>query len=781
MALSLFGRGPSRPGTGPILQVDTLDVHFGRAHVLQGVSLSLDRGVLAVVGRNGMGKSTLCNAITGLVPAAGAIRFAGQDILGLPPNRITNLGIGYVPQGRRVWPSLTVDEHLRLAQRSGGRGPWTVARIYQLFPRLAERKKNGGGQLSGGEQQMLAIGRALLFEPRLLVMDEPTEGLAPVIVDQVVDMLKTLTGEGEISVLLIEQNLGVAIDVADTVGVMVNGRIARMMSAAELGANRELQHQRLGVRAGEEADEELAPPAAEEGAPEQRIYTIRRAGDDAPAPGEPAPADARAVRGFTRWNAADPQAPLVDRPVVDRLVGDRPAVGPRDALIEGRGDKGEALPSFKGSSAALSASAAEGRVLEFPVSTTERRAAYVAGTFDTKGRELLYLRDCLEKLGLRTVTVDLATSGRPSSATVHPREVARHHPGGERAVFTDDRGSAVSQMAVAFARFIEKRRDVGGLISAGGSGGTSLATAAMRRLPIGVPKVMVSTVASGDVKPYVGPSDIMMMYSVTDVSGINRISQRVLGNAAHALAGMMVYAPRPDRVVDTRPAVALTMFGLTTPCVQAITKVLEESYDCLVFHATGTGGQSMEKLVESGMIAGVLDITTTEVADELVGGVLTAGPERMDAIIRARVPYVGSCGALDMVNFWAMETVPARFRDRKLYKHNDNVTLMRTTAEECGRIGRFIVDKLNRMEGPVRFLIPDGGVSGLDAPDKPFWDPAADKALFDAIATNFRAGSNRKLIRVPHNINDPEFAAAAVTAFEDVIRQAAAGGLARRR
>jgi uncharacterized protein (UPF0261 family)/ABC-type branched-subunit amino acid transport system ATPase component len=777
MRLSLFGQGPSRPSTGPILQIENLDVHFGRAHVLQGVSLSLDHGVLAVVGRNGMGKSTLCNAITGLVPASGVIRFGGQDILGLPPNRITNLGIGYVPQGRRVWPSLTVDEHLRLAQRSGGRGPWTVARIYQLFPHLAERKKNGGGQLSGGEQQMLAIGRALLFDPRLLVMDEPTEGLAPVIVDQVVDMLKTLTGEGEISVLLIEQNLGVAIDVADMVGVMVNGRIARMMSAAELGANRELQHQLLGVRAADEngLDEEAAPAPATESATEQRIYTIRRAGDDGSAPGEPAAADPRAVRGFTRWNAADPQAPLVDRPVVDR-----PAVGPRDALIDGRGDKGEAVPSFQSSSAALSASAAEGRVLEFPVATTERRAAYVAGTFDTKGRELLYLRDCLEKLGLRTVTVDLATSGRPSSATVHPREVARHHPKGERAVFTDDRGSAVSQMALAFAHFIERRRDVGGLISAGGSGGTSLATAAMRRLPIGVPKVMVSTVASGDVKPYVGPSDIMMMYSVTDVSGINRISQRVLGNAAHALAGMMVYAPRPDRVADTRPAAALTMFGLTTPCVQAITKVLEETYDCLVFHATGTGGQSMEKLVDSGLIAGVLDITTTEIADELVGGVLTAGPDRMEAIIRSRVPYVGSCGALDMVNFWAMETVPARFRDRKLYKHNDNVTLMRTTVEECGRIGRFIVDKLNRMEGPVRFLIPDGGVSGIDAPDKPFWDPAADKALFDAIATNFRSGSNRKLIRVAHHINDPEFAAAALAAFDDVIRQAA-GGVARRR
>src|SRR5262245_14006617 len=752
----------------PLLQVDRLDVHFGRAHVLQGVSRPMTRGVLAIVGRNGMGKSTLCNAITGLVPASGTVRFAGQDILGLPPNRITNLGIGYVPQGRRVWPSLTVDEHLRLAERSRGKGRWTVSRIYELFPRLADRRRNGGGQLSGGEQQMLAIARALLLDPKLLVMDEPTEGLAPVIVDQLVEMLKTLTGEGEISVLLIEQNIGVAIDVADMVGVMVNGRIARFLSAAELGADVDLQHQLLGVRASDEDQiEEATAPAASE-AEASVVYTIRRAGDGPAAQAAP---DGRAVRGFTRWNAADPQAPVADRPVA----------APRDALVEQRADRGGALPSFQASTAALSQSSAEARVLEFPVAATAMRAAYVAGTFDTKGRELFYLRDCLEKLGLRTVTVDLATSGKPSPAMVHPREVARHHPGTERAVFTDDRGSAVSQMAMAFAHFIERRRDVGGLISAGGSGGTSLATAAMRRLPVGVPKVMVSTVASGDVKPYVGPSDIMMMYSVTDVSGINRISQRVLGNAAHALAGMMAYAPRPDRIAETKPAVALTMFGLTTPCVQAITKVLEEKYDCLVFHATGTGGQSMEKLVDSGLIAGVLDITATEIADELVGGVLTAGPDRMEAIVRARVPYVGSCGALDMVNFWAMDTVPARFRDRLLYRHNDNVTLMRTTAEECERIGRFTVDKLNRMEGPVRFLIPEGGVSGIDAPGKPFWDPAADKALFDTIAGGFRSGSNRRLIRVPRHINDPEFAEVAVAAFNEIIQRPTAGGLARRR
>jgi uncharacterized protein (UPF0261 family) len=279
---------------------------------------------------------------------------------------------------------------------------------------------------------------------------------------------------------------------------------------------------------------------------------------------------------------------------------------------------------------------------------------------------------------------------------------------------------------------------------------------------------MVSSVASGDVRPYVGPSDICMMYSVTDVSGINRISERVLANAAHALAGMVAYSRTEAAQSESKPAIGLTMFGLTTTCVQAVTKQLEERYDCLVFHATGTGGQSMEKLVDSGLLAGVIDVTTTEIADELVGGVLSAGPTRMDAMTRARIPYVGSVGAADMVNFWAMDTVPERFRDRRLYRHNPNVTLMRTTPEEATRIGKFIVDKLNRMDGPVRFLIPEGGVSGIDAPDKPFWDPAADKALFDAIAGGFRAGSNRQLVRLPHHINDPAFADALVAAFNEI-------------
>ena len=716
----------------PVLAIENLNVHYGRAHALQDVSLQLERGVTSVVGRNGMGKTTLCNAITGLLAASGratgSVRFLGQELIDLPANRITRLGIGYVPQGRRVWPSLSVDEHLRLATT---KGPWNIQRIYATFPRLAERKSNGGAQLSGGEQQMLAIARALLLNPKLLVMDEPTEGLAPVIVQQVEAMLKSLAADGEISVLLIEQNLGVAIATADIVDVMVNGRIARSMPVSELAGNRELQQRLLGVKAAE--DEEVAEdiPAAQDSG-EIRIFTVKRVeGSEIPAP----PPEQRAVRGYTRWGTQD-----VDRPV------------------ENAGEK--ELPAKL-----------ETRVVEFPVAASTGRAAYVVGTFDTKGRELGYLRGCIEKLGLRVVTVDISTSGKPSSAMVNPREVARCHPRGESAVFTGERGSAVTEMALALEHFIARRRDLGGMISAGGSGNTALATPAMRRLPIGVPKVMVSTVASGDVKPYVGPSDICMMYSVTDVSGINRISEKVLANAAHALAGMISFSINQKSLAQSKQAIGLTMFGLTTACVQGLTPLLEADYDCIVFHATGTGGQSMEKLVESKLLSAVIDVTTTEIADEIAGGVMSAGPTRMDIYARLDLPYVGSCGALDMVNFWAFDTVPAQYRDRRLHRHNPNVTLMRTTPEENGKMGRFLADKLNRMLGPVRFLIPEGGVSGLDVPGGPFWDPAADKALFDAISEGFKASASKKLIRSPLHINDPAFAAALAANFREIERK----------
>jgi uncharacterized protein (UPF0261 family)/ABC-type branched-subunit amino acid transport system ATPase component len=724
-------RAGSHVAGGPLLEVAGLDVYYGRAHALQGVSFSLGQGVLGIVGRNGMGKTTLCNAITGLVPASGSVRFAGEEILGLAPHEITRRGIAYVPQGRRVWPSLTVDETLRLAARHRRE----IDRVYAMFPRLAERKSNGGAQLSGGEQQMLAIGRALLLEPRLLVMDEPTEGLAPVIVEQVAQALRELGGGQQISVLLIEQNLGVAIDVADRIGVMVNGRIAHEMPARELAADTALQERLLGVRSGGDDEEAIPEQVAADAGATVQVLTVRRAhaSESAPLVDMPAP---RSASGLNRWNTSETAHEMP--PVATPLAAEarRPAHPPA-------------------------------QVLEFPVSISGgQAAAYVAGTFDTKGRELGYLRQCLEKRGIRVVTVDLSTSGKPSAASIHPREVARHHPDGEKAVFTGDRGSAVTAMALAFEHFMRSRRDLGGLLSAGGSGGTALATQAMRALPVGIPKVMVSTMASGDTRPYVGPSDICMMYSVTDVSGLNRISEKVLSNAANALAGMIVHAS--PATSDGKPAIGLTMFGVTTPCVQAVTRQLAATHDCLVFHATGVGGQSMEKLADSGLLAGAIDVTTTEIADEVAGGVLSAGPTRLDVFARHALPYVGSCGALDMVNFGAWESVPERFKGRRLYRHNPSVTLMRTTAAECSAIGEYIAAKLNAMRAPVRFLIPEAGVSTLDRQGQPFHDPQADQALFAAIEKNFRPGPDRKLQRLPLHINDDGFANALVAAWHEV-------------
>jgi uncharacterized protein (UPF0261 family) len=393
-------------------------------------------------------------------------------------------------------------------------------------------------------------------------------------------------------------------------------------------------------------------------------------------------------------------------------------------------------------------------------------AAYVAGTFDTKERELLFLKSRLESAAIRTVTVDLSTAGQSAHADISPREIASHHPDGVDAVFTGDRGSAIAAMAVAFERFLLSRHDIGGVIGAGGSGGTALVTLAMRALPVGLPKVMVSTVASGDVAKYVGPSDLTMMHSVTDVSGINRISERVLSNAANALAGMIAFRREPAS--DVKPAIGLTMFGVTTPCVQAVARALEDRYDCLVFHATGIGGRSMEALVDSGLLLGALDITTTEVADYLFGGVLACTPDRFGAFIRRKIAYVGSVGAVDMVNFGPIETVPERYRHRNLYVHNPQVTLMRTTPEENREIGRWIAERLNLMEGPVRFLLPSKGVSLIDAPGKPFHDPDADAALFESIETTFRPGPNRRLSRLPCAINDQDFVRALVEAFGEI-------------
>lgn len=397
---------------------------------------------------------------------------------------------------------------------------------------------------------------------------------------------------------------------------------------------------------------------------------------------------------------------------------------------------------------------------------------YVVGTCDTKGGELRYLRDCIRDAGCRVVLVDASVSDLQSNAQdvdVHPAEVARFHPDLPKAEELRDRGKAVAAMAQALVGFIRSRHDVDGIIGAGGSGGTALIAPAMRALPIGIPKVLISTVASGNVAPYVGPTDISMMYSVTDVSGLNRISRVILANAAHSIAGMVLN--KVDAAVDDRPAIGLTMFGVTTPCVQAVTRSLEKNFDCLVFHATGTGGQSFEKLADSGLLAGGIDVTTTEVCDYLVGGVFPCTSDRFGAFARTGLPYVGSCGALDMVNFGAIETVPAKFRGRRLHLHNPQVTLMRTTPDECNRIGEWIGERLNLCAGPVRFLIPDLGVSAIDAPDQPFHDPDADAVLFSTLERTLRRTEKRQLTRVPLHINHPQFAELLVANFREVLRE----------
>jgi len=306
-----------------------------------------------------------------------------------------------------------------------------------------------------------------------------------------------------------------------------------------------------------------------------------------------------------------------------------------------------------------------------------------------------------------------------------------------------------------------------GVLAAGGSSGTAIATAAMRALPVGVPKLMVSTMAAGDTRDYMGGSDVALMASVTDVAGLNSISARILANAAAAMAGMVGAAP--VSLGEQRPLIGATMFGVTTPCVTRAREGLEAlGYEVLVFHATGTGGRAMEALVDAGFLAGVLDATTTELCDDLVGGVLSAGPDRLEAAGRAGLPQVVSLGALDMVNFGARDTVPPQFESRNLYVHNPSVTLMRTTEEECAELGRRIGEKLSAARGPVALFVPLGGVSMIDAPGQPFFDADADAALFAALRS--AAGPNVELVEMDCNVNDDAFADAMVEKLDSFLK-----------
>jgi uncharacterized protein (UPF0261 family) len=381
------------------------------------------------------------------------------------------------------------------------------------------------------------------------------------------------------------------------------------------------------------------------------------------------------------------------------------------------------------------------------------------GTFDTKGEEFSFLRARIESAGLRTLMIDVGVlDGSPFAADISRDEVAAAANENLDALRTDrDRGRSIAAMAVGARAILGRLFDQGaihGVASLGGSAGTTIATAAMRALPYGFPKLMVSTLASGDVKPYVGITDICMMPSVLDIAGLNHVSRRIISNAAGAICGMV--ASETAVAPDEKPAIAATMFGVTTPCVTAARHTLEErGYEVLVFHATGTGGQAMEKLMEDGAFRAVLDITTTELADELVGGVMSAGPHRMEAAGRKGIPQLVCPGAIDMVNFGPEETVPAQFRGRNLYVHNPSVTLMRTTPEECAEIGRITAIKLNRASGPVTVLIPLRGVSAIDKIRGPFYSPEALDAYRHALKLSL--SPTIRLVEVDTHINDQEF------------------------
>jgi uncharacterized protein (UPF0261 family) len=401
------------------------------------------------------------------------------------------------------------------------------------------------------------------------------------------------------------------------------------------------------------------------------------------------------------------------------------------------------------------------------------KTVVIVGALDTKGKDFAYVRDLIESTGLKTLVVDFGVMGEPSFTPDISRAEVAQAGGGDLAYLAsgEHKDEAMQVMARGLAVIVRTLYDEGkldGILGMGGSGGTSIATAAMRTLPVGVPKVMVSTVGGGDVSAYTGSKDITFIPSIVDVAGLNRISRAIYTNAAGAIAGM-VQMEKPATASD-KPLITASMFGNTTKCVDQARSILEENgYEVLVFHATGTGGKTMESLIADGLITASLDITTTELADEVCGGVLSAGPDRMMAAARAGIPAVLVPGCVDMCNFWGIETVPEKYKGRKLYQWNPNVTLMRTNVEENTKIGEMIANAANQSMGPVVILIPLKGVSMLDSPGGDFWDPEADQACYDAIKRNLKPGI--PVIEMDHNINDPEFSSKAAELLLEMLKK----------
>lgn len=387
----------------------------------------------------------------------------------------------------------------------------------------------------------------------------------------------------------------------------------------------------------------------------------------------------------------------------------------------------------------------------------------IAGTFDTKGNEYLYIKETFENMGFKTLTIHTGVFEPKFIPDVSNAEVAKAAGVNiDEIIEKKDRAYATEILSKAMEKLVPELFEQGkfdGIISFGGSGGTSLATPAMRALPIGVPKIMVSTVASGNTMQYIGTSDLIMMPSVVDVSGLNSISLKIFNNAIFAMAGMLSF--EASKEVEKKPLIGASMFGVTTPCVDAAREYMEKrGYEVLVFHATGVGGQSMESLIEAGFIEGVLDLTTTEWADEIAGGVLSAGPKRLEAAAKNNIPQVVSLGAMDMCNFGAYDSVPEKYKERNLYKHNPTVTLMRTTVEENKKIGEKIAEKLNLSNGKTSLFIPLKGVSVIDVEGQAFYGPEEDKMLFDTVK-GLVDKSKVDIVEMDTDINDRAFAEAA--------------------
>ena len=390
----------------------------------------------------------------------------------------------------------------------------------------------------------------------------------------------------------------------------------------------------------------------------------------------------------------------------------------------------------------------------------------VIGTCDTKYQELKFVNKLLDAAGLETEMVDVSTGKHTYPVDVTREEILEHATVTLSASEQRDRGKAITQMAGALELYLLQRKNIAGVIGLGGSGGTALISHGLRALPIGLPKVMVSTVASGNVAPYVDVSDMTMVNPVTDIAGLNRISKAILSNAAHALVGMVMHRLPPDP--GAKELVGMTMFGVTTPCVTQIREMLASQYEGIVFHATGNGGRAMEKMISSGLIRAVIDITTTEICDLHMGGIMSAGEQRMDAIINSGIPYILSVGAMDMVNFGALDTVPKHYQDRQLYIHNPQVTLMRTTPEENEKMALWMANKINQSRGPVRLFLPLGGVSALSAKGAAFHWPEADAALFDTLRSKVDQTDRIKIIELDCDINAPEFAQAVMQEFNQL-------------